>query len=188
MLRFVPRLSIIIFLGIALSQTGLAGLNITDRVQSIFTQNLVVYNESEDGEELIREEVRDVNVDGRLQNYQDALLIASNNLVIGVGQAGFEERVGEGYNTSNIFLSVLVSAGILGASLFVGFFYMMFKQGVYFFRQHPEFSSITIGIMIAIGLTGMFNDAFLMGFVWASFAIAARLPDLIIDEDVDNPS
>ncbi len=187
-LRFIPNLSFVILIGIALSQTGLAGLNIVDRVESIFTQNLVVYNESDDGEEWLREEVRDVNVDGRIQNYQDALSISSEHLVIGVGQAGFEERVGPGFNTSNIFLSVLVSSGIIGVSLFVTFFYILFKQGVYFFRQHSEFSSITIGIMVAIGITGMFNDSFLMGFVWLSFALAARLPDLIIDDDLDSPS
>ncbi len=185
---FLVTISAVSLFAIGLSQTGLTDFNVKDRFTSIFTHNLVIYEEDNDtGSNSAQEDrkskpekkvIRDVNVDIRYESYQTSIQRATESPLIGQGPTG----------EHNLFLGVLVGSGILGLSLYVTAMYLMLKQSTLFYNRAPQYSSfVSLGVVSLI-ITGMFNDSFLMGFVWLALAICARIPDLIIDEDLDNVS
>jgi hypothetical protein len=58
--------------------------------------------------------------------------------------------------------------------------YLLFKQSILFYRQKPQVITLMYLIPISIIVTGIFNDSLLFGAMWLMFAIATRIPDLIV--------
>ena len=114
----------------------------------------------------------------RKDGYINAGVIIYSNIFTGVGLAGYENIVGEGYNTNNILLAVAVAGGIFAISLFLSFLYIITKQGFIIIKSEPMLATILLGSMLAILITGMFNDNFLMGFTWLVFGIIAGIPEI----------
>jgi O-antigen ligase len=83
-------------------------------------------------------------------------------------------------NEHNLFLGILVGSGIIGIALFLAALYLMFKQSILFYKQNPQIITLMYLIPISIIVTGIFNDSLLFGAIWLMFAIATRVPDLII--------
>jgi hypothetical protein len=181
-----------------MSQFGLTEFNLRDRFTSVLSQETTYYSviDEETGEEvvieldeldrnaenlIIRKEA-DVNVLSRVDGYNKALTLIGEYLFTGIGLAGYENRVGEGYNSNNIFLAVAVAGGIISLALFVTFLYIILKQSILIYKLNPQFSTIIIGSLGAILITGMFNDNFLMGFVWLILGITAKIPEIIWEE------
>lgn len=171
--------------------------NLWDRSLSIVThemtiEELVDSDDSEDSEneekETVKKQVSDVNVTSRIRSYKQSLSLIEVYPFLGVGHAGFEEYFAQGSNPSNLFLSVFVSSGIAGGIIFLGLIYIWIKQASVFFVDHPEYANMMVGIVLAIGVVGMFNDPILMGFMWMLFGFLARLPDLIVTEDINHMS
>jgi hypothetical protein len=194
LVNFGVILFAVIFGAAGMSQLGLTNFNLKDRLTSIFSQETSYYYEidKETGE---RKEVTDVNkvknkdnirieskadinVMSRKDGYINAGVIIYSNIFTGVGLAGYENIVGEGYNTNNILLAVAVAGGIFAISLFLSFLYIITKQGFIIIKSEPMLATILLGSMLAILITGMFNDNFLMGFTWLVFGIIAGIPEI----------
>lgn len=190
---FVLTRVVIVILVASLLAPVFSPFNLWGRAVSIVTHQITITetvdeeDSDNDGEkEVVRTKVSDVNVSSRILSYQQSLSLIGVYPFLGVGHAGFEEYFEEGSNPSNLFLSVFVSSGVAGGIIFLGLIYIWIKQASIFFVDHPEYANMMLGIIMAIGVVGMFNDPILMGFMWLMFGFLARLPDLIMDEDLNH--
>jgi len=192
LLKYMTSIAITIFLAVILSQTGITGFNLKDRALSIFTQDMVYYDKEitqyNQDEEISKNIEKDINIIKRQDDYNNALEIGTEYFLTGVGFNGYEHRVGDGRNASNLFLGVFVSSGIIGVSILFTIFYTLVKQSFFFYSSDTKLSNIILNIILAITITGMFNDPYLMGFLWIILAIVTRIPDIIIDDDLDYKS
>jgi len=192
LLKYMTSIAITIFLAVILSQTGITGFNLKDRALSIFTQDMVYYDKEitqyNQDEEISKNIEKDINIIKRQDDYNNALEIGTEYFLTGVGFNGYEHRVGDGRNASNLFLGVFVSSGIIGVSILFTIFYTLVKQSFFFYSSDTKLSNIILNIILAITITGMFNDPYLMGFLWIILAIVTRIPDIIIDDDLDHKS
>ena len=193
--KFIIILFAILFGAAGMSQLGLTDFNLKDRISSIITQETTYYYEIDEktGKEVavnpkdvdiksdkvkVRKE-SDINVLSRRDSYINAGVVITQYIFTGVGLTGYENRVGEGYNTNNILLAVAVSGGIIAISLFLSFLYIITKQGFLILKTDSKLATILFGSLLATFITGMFNDNFLMGFTWVIFAIVAAIPEVV---------
>lgn len=200
--KFVIVLFSVVFGAAGMSQLGLTDFNLKDRISSIITQETTYYYEVDEntGEEIaldsntidtksdkvkVRKEA-DVNVLSRKDGYISAGVVIYQNIFTGVGLTGYENRVGEGYNTNNILLAVAVSGGILAISFFLAFLYIITKQGFLILKTDPQLATILFGSLLATLITGAFNDNFLMGFTWLIFGIIASIPEVVWRNTIHN--
>jgi O-antigen ligase len=160
LISFIISISLFSTLAVFLSQTGLTNFDLQNRFTSTFTHEVVIEDEV----------VRDINVDIRYESYLISLIRYQQSPFIGMGPT--EEH--------NLFLGVLVGSGIIGISLFLSVLYLLFKQSILFYRQKPQVITLMYLIPISIIVTGIFNDSLLFGAMWLMFAIATRIPDLIV--------
>ncbi|MEY3470897.1 MAG: hypothetical protein RLZZ223_247 [Candidatus Parcubacteria bacterium] len=194
LLNFIIVLFAVSFGATGMSQLGLTDFNLKDRFTSIFSQETNYYyevdqetgektevtdvNKVQDQDNITIESKPDVNVMSRKDGYINSGVIIYRNIFTGVGLAGYENIVGEGYNTNNILLAVAVAGGIFSISLFLSFLYIITKQGFIIIKSEPMLATILLGSMLAILITGMFNDNLLMGFTWLVFGIIAAIPEI----------
>jgi len=178
-----------------MSQLGLTDFNLKDRLTSIISQNTTYYYEIDEqsGEQkevtdikkvenkdnIIVDQQADVNVISRRDGYINAGVIIYRNIFTGVGLAGYENIVGDGYNTNNILLAIAVAGGIFAITLFLSFLYIITKQGFLIIKNESTLASILFGSMLAVLITGMFNDNLLMGFIWLIFGIISAIPEVV---------
>lgn len=199
LIQFIIILGSVIFGATGMSQLGLTDFNLRDRLTSIISQETTYYYEiSEDtGEEIpvdstkvapestdkveVRKEV-DVNVMSRRDGYIVSGSVISQYLLTGVGLAGYENRVGEGYNTNNLLLAIAVGGGIIAISLFLSFLYIIIKQSILIIRTDAQLPAISLGALLATLITGMFNDNLLMGFTWLILGLIAAIPEVVWKE------
>ena len=195
---FIIVLFSVAFGATGMSQLGLTDFNLRDRFTSIASQETTYYYEvdEETGEEtaidsknikpeqknIITRKEADINVLTRTDGYVFAGVIISQHLLTGVGLTGYENRAGEGYNTNNILLAVAVAGGMIAISLFLAFLYIIAKQSILIIGTDPQNSAIMIGALLAIFITGMFNDNLLMGFTWLILGIVAAIPEIVWQE------
>jgi hypothetical protein len=201
LLNFIIVLFAVVFGAAGMSQLGLTDFNLKDRFTSIVSQETTYYYEINEktGE---RKEITDiskiqntnnvkiqkeadVNVLSRKDGYINAGFIIYKYIFTGVGLAGYENMVGEGYNTNNIILAVAVAGGIFAISLFLSFLYIITKQGFIIIKEDSILATILFGSMLATLITGMFNDNLLMGFTWLIFGIVASIPEIVWNEKVE---
>jgi hypothetical protein len=202
--KFSIILFAVIFGAAGMSELGLSDFSLKDRVNSIITQETTYYYtiDEKTGEEVavdpkegdknpdkvkVRKEA-DVNVLSRKDGYINAGVIIYQYIFTGVGLTGYENRVGEGYNTNNILLAVAVSGGIIAISLFLSFLYIITKQGFLIFKTDSKLATILVGALLATLITGMFNDNFLTGFTWLIFGIIAAIPEVVWKNEIHNKS
>lgn len=194
LVNFIIILFAIIFGAAGMSQLGLTDFNLKDRLTSIFSQETSYYYEVDEKtgdkkeitdnsttkkkENIIVDKQVDVNIISRKDGYINSGVIIYRNIFTGVGLAGYENLVGEGYNTNNLLLAVAVAGGIFAISLFLSFLYIITKQGFIIIKSEPVLGTTLLGAMLAILITGMFNDNFLMGFTWLVFGIIAGIPEI----------
>lgn len=194
LINFGVILFAVVFGAAGMSQLGLTDFNLKDRFTSILSQETNYYyeidqetgekkvvtdvNTVKDKDNLTVESKADVNVMSRKDGYINSGVIIYRNIFTGVGLAGYENIVGEGYNTNNILLAVAVAGGIFAISLFLSFLYIITKQGFIIIKSEPMLATILLGSMVAILITGMFNDNFLMGFTWLVFGLIAGIPEI----------
>lgn len=194
LINFGVILFAVVFGAAGMSQLGLTDFNLKDRFNSILSQETNYYYEIDketgekkvvtdvktvkDKENLTVESKADVNVMSRKDGYINSGVIIYRNIFTGVGLAAYENIVGEGYNTNNILLAVAVAGGIFAISLFLSFLYIITKQGFIIIKSEPMLATILLGSMVAILITGMFNDNFLMGFTWLVFGLIAGIPEI----------
>lgn len=194
LLNFIIVLFAVSFGATGMSQLGLTDFSLKDRFTSIFSQETNYYyevdqetgektevtdvNKVQDQDNIKIESKPDVNVMSRKDGYINSGVIIYRNIFTGVGLAGYENIVGEGYNTNNILLAVAVAGGIFSISLFLSFLYIITKQGFIIIKSEPMLATILLGSMLAILITGMFNDNLLMGFTWLVFGIIAAIPEI----------
>ena len=194
LINFGVILFAVVFGAAGMSQLGLTDFNLKDRFTSILSQETNYYyeidqetgekkvvtdvNTVKDKDNLTVESKADVNVMSRKDGYINSGVIIYRNIFTGVGLAGYENIVGEGYNTNNILLAVAVAGGIFAISLFLSFLYIITKQGFIIIKSEPMLATILLGSMVAILITGMFNDNFLMGFTWLVFGVIAGIPEI----------
>lgn len=194
LINFGVILFAVVFGAAGMSQLGLTDFNLKDRFNSILSQETNYYyeidqetgekkvvtdvNTVKDKDNLTVESKADVNVMSRKDGYINSGVIIYRNIFTGVGLAGYENIVGEGYNTNNILLAVAVAGGIFAISLFLSFLYIITKQGFIIIKSEPMLATILLGSMVAILITGMFNDNFLMGFTWLVFGVIAGIPEI----------
>ncbi|MEX0596921.1 MAG: hypothetical protein WD512_10515 [Candidatus Paceibacterota bacterium] len=199
LLNFTIVLFAVIFGAAGMSQLGLTDFNLKDRFTSIISQETTYYYVTDDktGEKkvvtdinnidnidnIITEKQQDINVMSRKDGYITSGVIIYKYIFTGIGLAGYENMVGDGYNTNNIFLAVAVAGGILAISLFLSFLYIITKQGFIIITKEPTLATILFGSMLAVIITGMFNDNFLMGFTWLIFGIIAAIPEVVWNEN-----
>ena len=193
--KYIIILFAILFGAAGMSQLGLTDFNLKDRISSIITQETTYYYKIDEktGKEVavnskdvdiksdkvkVRKE-SDINVLSRRDSYINAGVVITQYIFTGVGLTGYENRVGEGYNTNNILLAVAVSGGIIAISLFLSFLYIITKQGFLILKTDSKLATILFGSLLATFITGMFNDNFLMGFTWVIFAIVAAIPEVV---------
>lgn len=202
--KFLIILFSVIFGAAGMSQLGLTDFNLKDRISSIITQETTYYYQTDEktGEEIAidpkevdkdSDKVKtrttaDVNVLSRKDGYISAGVVTYQYIFTGVGLTGYENRVGEGYNTNNILLAVAVSGGIIAISLFLSFLYIITKQGFLIFKTDSQLATILFGSLLATLITGMFNDNFLMGFTWLIFGIIAAIPEVVWRNEMNNKS
>jgi O-antigen ligase len=160
LISFIISITLFSTIAVVLSQTGLTDFNLRDRFTSTFTHEILIDDEV----------VRDVNVDIRYESYLISLIRYQQSPFIGMGPT----------NEHNLFLGILVGSGIIGIALFLAALYLMFKQSILFYKQNPQIITLMYLIPISIIVTGIFNDSLLFGAIWLMFAIATRVPDLII--------
>lgn len=194
LLNFAIVLFAVSFGAAGMSQLGLTDFNLKDRLTSIFSQETSYYYEIDektgerkeiaditkvkDKDSIEVKKEADVNVISRQDGYINAGVIIYSNVFTGVGLAGYENIVGDGYNTNNILLAVAVAGGIFAIALFLSFLYIITKQGFIIIKSEPVLGTVLLGSMLAILITGMFNDNFLMGFTWLVFGIIAGIPEI----------
>lgn len=194
LLNFAIVLFAVSFGAAGMSQLGLTDFNLKDRLTSIFSQETSYYYEIDektrerkeiaditkvkDKDSIEVKKEADVNVISRQDGYINAGVIIYSNVFTGVGLAGYENIVGDGYNTNNILLAVAVAGGIFAIALFLSFLYIITKQGFIIIKAEPVLGIVLLGSMLAILITGMFNDNFLMGFTWLVFGIIASIPEI----------
>ena len=194
LLNFAIVLFAVSFGAAGMSQLGLTDFNLKDRLTSIFSQETSYYYEIDektgerkeiaditkvkDKDSIEVKKEADVNVISRQDGYINAGVIIYSNVFTGVGLAGYENIVGDGYNTNNILLAVAVAGGIFAIALFLSFLYIITKQGFIIIKSEPVLGIVLLGSMLAILITGMFNDNFLMGFTWLVFGIIASIPEI----------
>jgi hypothetical protein len=199
LINFAIVLFAVVFGAAGMSQLGLTDFNLKDRFTSIISQETTYYYEIDDktGEKrivtdinnlknkdnLVIDKQADVNVMSRKDGYINAGVIIYRYIFTGVGLAGYENMVGEGYNTNNILLAVAVAGGILAISLFLSFLYIITKQGFLIIRNEPTLATILFGSILATMITGMFNDNLLMGFTWLILGIIAAIPEIVWTEE-----
>lgn len=204
LLNFTIVLFAVSFGATGMSQLGLTDFNLKDRFTSILSQNTTYYSELDEdsGEQkevtdinkvknkdnIIVSQQVDVNVMSRKDGYINAGVIIYRNIFTGVGLAGYENIVGDGYNTNNILLAIAVSGGIFAITLFLSFLYIITKQGFLIIKNESTLASILFGSMLAVLITGMFNDNLLMGFIWLIFGIIATIPEVVWAEKDNNIS
>jgi hypothetical protein len=195
LLNFIIVLSAVIFGAAGMSQLGLTDFNLKDRFTSIINQQTAYYyeideetgekkevldiNQVKDKDKIITEKQADINVISRRDGYINAGVLIYRNIFTGIGLAGYENIVGKGNNTNNILLAVAVAGGIFAISLFLSFLYIITKQGFIIIKNEPTLATILFGSMLAVLITGMFNDNFLMGFIWLIFGIIAAIPEVV---------
>jgi len=160
LISFIISMTLFSTIAVVLSQTGLIDFNLRDRFLSTFTHEILIDDEV----------VRDVNVDIRYESYLISLIKYQQSPFIGMGPT----------DEHNLFLGILVGSGIIGIALFLAALYLMFKQSILFYKQNPQIITLVYLIPISIIVTGIFNDSLLFGAIWLMFAIATRVPDLII--------
>jgi hypothetical protein len=198
-IKFGVVLFAVIFGAAGMSQLGLTDFNLKDRFTSIISQETTYYYEIDEktGEQkevtdinniknkdnLVVDKKADVNVMSRKDGYINAGVIIYKYIFTGVGLAGYENMVGEGYNTNNILLAVAVAGGIFAISLFLSFLYIITKQGFLIIKNEPTLAIILFGSMLATLITGMFNDNLLMGFTWLILGIIAAIPEIVWTEE-----
>lgn len=194
LLNFAIVLFAVSFGAAGMSQLGLTDFNLKDRLTSIFSQETSYYYEIDektgerkeiaditkvkDKDSIEVKKEADVNIISRQDGYINAGVIIYSNVFTGVGLAGYENIVGDGYNTNNILLAVAVAGGIFAIALFLSFLYIITKQGFIIIKSEPVLGTVLLGSMLAILITGMFNDNFLMGFTWLVFGIIAGIPEI----------
>lgn len=194
LLNFAIVLFAVSFGAAGMSQLGLTDFNLKDRLTSIFSQETSYYYEIDektgerkeiaditkvkDKDSIEVKKEADVNVLSRRDGYINAGVIIYSNVFTGVGLAGYENIVGDGYNTNNLLLAVAVAGGIFAIALFLSFLYIITKQGFIIIKSEPVLGTVLLGSMLAILITGMFNDNFLMGFTWLVFGIMAGIPEI----------
>lgn len=197
--NFAIVLFAVVFGAAGMSQLGLTDFNLKDRFTSIISQETTYYYEidSKTGEKkamgdindiknkdnLLIEKKADINVMSRKDGYINAGVIIYRYIFTGVGLAGYESMVGEGYNTNNILLAVAVAGGIFAISLFLSFLYIITKQGFLIIKNEPTLATILFGSILATLITGMFNDNLLMGFTWLILGIIAAIPEIVWIEE-----
>jgi len=197
--KFIIVLSAVTFGAAGMSQLGLTDFNLRDRFTSIISQNTTYYyeideksgekkevidiNTVKDKNKIIIEQQSDVNVISRRDGYINAGVLIYKNIFTGIGLAGYENIVGKGNNTNNILLAVAVAGGIFAISLFLSFLYIITKQGFIIIKKEPTLATILFCSMLAVLITGMFNDNFLMGFIWLIFGIIAAIPEVVWNEE-----
>ncbi|MGA1049959.1 MAG: O-antigen ligase family protein [Minisyncoccia bacterium] len=195
LLNFAIVLFAVSFGAAGMSQLGLTDFNLKDRLTSIISQNTTYYYEIDEqsGEQkevtdikkvenkdnIIVDQQADVNVISRRDGYINAGVIIYRNIFTGVGLAGYENIVGDGYNTNNILLAIAVAGGIFAITLFLSFLYIITKQGFLIIKNESTLASILFGSMLAVLITGMFNDNLLMGFIWLIFGIISAIPEVV---------
>lgn len=200
LLNFSIVLFAVVFGAAGMSQLGLTDFNLKDRFTSIISQETTYYYEidSKTGEKtamgdindiknkdnLLIEKQADINVMSRKDGYINAGVIIYKYIFTGVGLAGYENMVGEGYNTNNLLLAVAVAGGIFAISVFLSFLYIITKQGFIIIKKDSVLATILFGSMLATLITGMFNDNLLMGFTWLIFGIVASIPEVVWAEEV----
>jgi hypothetical protein len=215
--KFSIILFAVIFGAAGMAELGLTDFSLKDRVNSIITQETTYYYtiDEKTGKEVavdpkegdknldnvkvrkegdknldnvkVRKEA-DVNVLSRKDGYISAGVIIYKYIFTGVGLTGYENRVGEGYNTNNILLAVAVSGGIITISLFLSFLYIITKQGFLIFKLDSKLATILLGVLLVTLITGMFNDNFLMGFTWLIFGLIAAIPEVVWRNEMNNKS
>jgi hypothetical protein len=200
LLNFIIVLFAVVFGAAGMSQLGLTDFNLKDRFTSIISQETTYYYEVdektgekkeitdmtkvEDKENIEVKKEADINVLSRRDGYINAGVIIYKYIFTGVGLAGYENMVGEGYNTNNLLLAVAVAGGIFSISLFLSFLYIITKQGFIIIKEDSVLATILFGSMLATLITGMFNDNLLMGFTWLIFGIVASIPEIVWAEEV----
>lgn len=199
LLNFVIVLFAVVFGAAGMSQLGLTDFNLKDRFTSIISQETTYYyevdsntgekkamgdiNDIKNKDNLLIEKKADINVMSRKDGYINAGVIIYRYIFTGVGLAGYESMVGEGYNTNNILLAVAVAGGIFAISLFLSFLYIITKQGFLIIKNEPTLATILFGSILATLITGMFNDNLLMGFTWLILGIIAAIPEIVWAEE-----
>ncbi len=200
LLNFVIVLFAVVFGAAGMSQLGLTDFNLKDRFTSIISQETTYYyevdsntgekkamgdiNDIKNKDNLLVEKQTDINVISRKDGYINAGVIIYKYIFTGVGLAGYENMVGEGYNTNNLLLAVAVAGGIFAISVFLSFLYIITKQGFIIIKKDSVLATILFGSMLATLITGMFNDNLLMGFTWLIFGIVASIPEVVWAEEV----
>ena len=118
-----------------------------------YDKEITQYNQDE---EISKNIEKDINIIKRQDDYNNALEIGTEYFLTGVGFNGYEHRVGDGRNASNLFLGVFVSSGIIGVSILFTIFYTLVKQSFFFYSSDTKLSNIILNIILAITITGMF--------------------------------
>lgn len=127
----------------------------------------------------------DPNVSIRSDIYKKSWKEIKNNPIFGIGWGnisgvlGDDER-GVGLNSSNIFLEIWLSAGIIGLVSFALVLVNVFWRGIIFIKKgigkyDLEFTTWGLFLIIsffAIIVPNMFNAGIMLGFLWVWLAIA----------------
>jgi len=173
---------------------SLTQFSLYERAESILSRTTTHYEttsgetitkeEAKNRDDVVKKNVRDVNVASRIEDYQTSLQLAREHPFFGIGFAGYKERVGETRNTSNLFLGALVAGGIPGLIAFTLIFYRQVRDSIRYMRgKYFMLSTMMLNIILVIGITGMFNNGMLLAFIWLFLGLSAALSFLPSKEE-----
>ena len=123
----------------------------------------------------------DPNVSVRKEIYAESLILAKEHWLFGIGWGssahylGTDES-GTALNTSNMFLEIWLSAGIIGLGAFIAFVILLLVRAMKEFFNHNSgevMAVLTILGLTAILIPNLFNAGLLLGFIWVFFGIIA---------------
>jgi len=194
-LKHAGKMCMLLIGAVVLIETfSLTKFSLYERAESIISHTTTHY-ETRDGESVSKEEakerddivtkrVKDVNVASRIEDYRTSLSIASEYPLVGVGFAGYKERVGETRNTSNLFLGALVAGGFPGLIAFTLLIYRQIRDSIQYIRKkHLMVGTMMLNVTLVISISGMFNNGMLLAFIWMFLGLTAAFPFLPPEEE-----
>ncbi len=127
----------------------------------------------------------DPNVNIRYKIYKKSWENIKDNWILGLGWGSSQkllgvDEAGTPLNTSNVFLEIWLSVGIIGLCAFIFFATVLVLQGFKNLFFSKETLSQTYGIfgilcLIDILVSNMFNAGLFLGFMWVLFGIIVAL-------------
>lgn len=127
----------------------------------------------------------DPNVNIRFEIYKKSWKAIKNNWVTGYGWGSSQKMLGvdgagTALNTSNIFLEIWISVGIVGVVAFVLAIGILLFSSIRDFLLSDNFLKQTYGLfgflcLIGILIPNMFNSGIFMGFMWVLLGIIVNL-------------